>query len=317
MNFSNIVAGVQRGLARTNFKIAKHSPEILIVAGIAGVVTSAVLACKATTRLHEITEEAKENIDDIHECAKNGGVIKESTGEKLEYTKEDEQKDLTIVYAQTAFKLVKLYAPSVILGGLSIASILASNNILRNRGLALAAAYTAVDKSYKAYRSRVIDRFGEGVDRELKYNIKAKEVEEVVTDENGKTKTVKKTVEEVNPKDVHGPYSMCFDETCRGWEKDAEHNKFFLLQQQRFANEKLKAVGHLCLNDIYRLIGRDSTKLGQVIGWKYDKKDPTLANHVDFGVFNVNDPVKRDFVNGKERSVWLDFNCDGNLLELL
>jgi hypothetical protein len=40
---------VTRAFHSAGFKIRKHSPEILIVAGVVGVVTSAVMACKATT----------------------------------------------------------------------------------------------------------------------------------------------------------------------------------------------------------------------------------------------------------------------------
>ena len=103
-----------------------------------------------------------------------------------EYTQDDGNKDLAIVYTQTALKVAKVYAPAVILGGLSITAILTSKNILRKRNIALAAAYTAVDKSFKEYRGRVVERFGKELDKELRYNIKAKDVEETVTDEKGK-----------------------------------------------------------------------------------------------------------------------------------
>ena len=91
------------------------------------------------------------------------------------------------------------YGPSVVLGGLSITAILTSNNILRKRNIALAAAYTAVDKSFKEYRGRVIERFGKELDRELKYNIKAKEVEETVVSEDGTEVVEKKTIELADP----------------------------------------------------------------------------------------------------------------------
>lgn len=94
---------------------------------------------RATTKLSDITEEAKEKIDDIHADIENGTQ-----------TEEDSKKELTVTYAQTAVKIAKLYAPSVILGGLSIGAILTSNNMLRKRNVALAAAYTAIDKSFKA-----------------------------------------------------------------------------------------------------------------------------------------------------------------------
>ena len=53
------------------------------------------------------------------------------------YSIEDSKKDLSVVYLQTGVKLAKLYAPAVALGALSITGILASNNILRKRNVAL------------------------------------------------------------------------------------------------------------------------------------------------------------------------------------
>ena len=120
------------------------------------------------------------------------------------------------MYTQSALKIAKLYAPSVALGVLSITAILTSNNIFRKRNIALAAAYTAVDKSFKEYRGRVVDRFGKELDNELRYNIKAKEVEEKVVDEKtGKEKTVKKTVN-VSELDQYSDYAKFFDESCAG-----------------------------------------------------------------------------------------------------
>lgn len=130
-----IVESLSRTVNKVGFKFKKHSPEILVVAGVIGAVTSAVMACKATTKLSEITEESKESIDVIHAAMENP-----ETGTNRDYSEEDGKKDLAIVYTQTAGKLIKLYAPSVILGTLSITAILTSNNILRKRNVALAAA---------------------------------------------------------------------------------------------------------------------------------------------------------------------------------
>ena len=173
-------------------KVKKHSPEILIVAGVVGTVASAVMACKATTKLSTVLEEHKKDVNAVHECSENEEI-------KADYSQEDAKKDLTIIYAQTGVKLVKLYAPAIALGALSITSIVASNNILRKRNVALAAAYATVDKSFKEYRNRVVERFGEQVDKELKYDIKAKKFEETVKDpETGKEKKVKSTVNVAN-----------------------------------------------------------------------------------------------------------------------
>ena len=140
-----------RSLNKIGLKLKKHSPEILVVAGVIGTVTSAVMACKATTKAGKIVDEMHEQMDQIHEVAKMG---------REDYTEQDLKKDTTIVYAQTGLKFAKLYGPSVVLGVLSISSILTGHNILRKRNIALAAAYTAVDKGFKEYRSRVVERFG-------------------------------------------------------------------------------------------------------------------------------------------------------------
>ena len=162
----DILNNLTRKINKVGFKIKKHSPEILIVTGVVGTITSAVMACRATTKLSEVIEEQKEQIYQIHDYV-------ETHGYSEKYSEEDSKKDLAIVYTQTAVKLVKLYAPSVILGTLSIGAMLTSNNILRKRNVALAAAYTAIDKSFKNYRNNVVERFGDEIDHELRYNIKA------------------------------------------------------------------------------------------------------------------------------------------------
>lgn len=305
----DITTKVTRGLNKAGFQLKKHSPEILIVAGVAGAVTSAVMACKATTKLNDILEESKEQVDKIHEAMEHPENLPE------EYTEEDGKKDLTIVYTQTAVKLLKLYGPSIVLGGLSITAILTSNNIMCKRNIAIAAAYTAVDKSFKDYRGRVVERFGKDLDRELRYNIKKEEVEETIVDEKtGKEKTIKKTIDVAN--DV-SEFAKFFDDGCTGWTKDPELNLAFLLKQQAFANDKLKANGYLYLNEVYDMLGIPRTKAGQIVGWIYDEKNPIGDNYVDFGIFDSNKVKNRDFVNGYERTILLDFNVDGNILNLM
>lgn len=307
MKKTDIINSFTRTINKASFKIKKHSPEILIVAGVVGTVTSAVMACKATTKVGKIAEAHEKQIDEVHEAVEKG-VTK--AGET--YNEENSKKDLTIIYAQTGLKYVKLYAPAVILGTLSLTAIISSNNILRKRNVALAAAYTAVDKSFKEYRGRVVERFGKELDRELRYNIKAKEVEETVTDENGEEKTVKKTINVVDP-NSYSEFARIFDESCFGWTKDPEYNLMFLKQQQANANKILHKEGILFLNDVYEMLGFQKTKAGQVVGWVYDEKDPYADNFVDFGIYDVHREKVRDFVNGYERSIVLDFNVDGNV----
>lgn len=306
-----ILNSVTRTFHQVGFQLKKHSPEILVVAGVIGTVASAVVACKATTKLSSILDETKENVDLIHDGMEKGEV------QGKEYTLEDGKKDLTIVYAQTGLKLVKLYAPAVILGAVSLTGILTSHNILRKRNIALAAAYATVDQGFKEYRGRVVDRFGEALDRELKYNIKAKEVEETVVNEDGTEKTVKKTVQvaSINPE---SDYARFFDETSTAWTKCPEDNLVFVKCQQNYANELLQKRGHLFLNEVYDMLGMQRSKAGQHVGWVYDKNGNGPGdNYVDFGIYDLHDEQKRLFVNGYERSILLDFNVDGEIYELL
>ena len=310
MKNGKFMNSVTRTLNKARFQIKKHSPEILIVAGIAGVVTSAVMACKATTKINDILDQTKEEVGKVNDALANEKISEDV------YSKEDAKKDLAIIYIQTGVKLVKLYGPSLILGALSITSILASNNILRKRNVALAAAYATIDNSFKDYRSRVIERFGKDLDRELKYNIKAKEISETTVDENGKETTVTKTVPVVEYEEP-SDYARFFCEGCAGWTKDPEMNLVFLKQQQNWANELLKTRGHLFLNEVYDMLGIERSKAGQVVGWVYDETNPDCDNYVDFGIYDIYNERKRAFVNGWERSILLDFNVDGDIYSLL
>ena len=307
----DILSNVTRSLNKVKFGIKKHSPEILIVTGVAGVIASAVMACKATTKIGKVADDHKKQINEVHDSLERGYT---KSGET--YNEEDSKKDLTIIYAQTCLKYAKLYAPAVILGTLSLTAIVSSNNILRKRNVALAAAYTAVDKSFKEYRGRVMERFGKDIDRELRYNIKAKEIEETVVDENGEEKKVKKTIEVADP-NSYSDYAKIFDESCVGWTKSPEYNLMFLKQQQAHANRLLQQNGILFLNDVYEMLGFQKTQAGQVVGWIYDEEHPIGDNFVDFGIYNLYSEKARDFVNGYERSIVLDFNVDGNVWSLM
>ena len=308
MKNNELMANVGRAIHKFGFQIKKHSPEILLVAGVVGTVASAVMACKATIKAKEIVDKSKEDIAIIHDCMAN-----ETLKENGEYSDEQGKKDLTIAYTNTAVDLAKVYGPSVILGTLSIASILTSNNILRGRNVALAAAYATVDKSYKEYRGRVREKYGEEADKELTFDIKAKEVEKTVVDEKGKEKKVKETVLDSNS-NAHSPYAKVFDELNDNWENDSEYNTMFLRKTERWANDYLKSHGYLFLNDVYKALGFQPTRAGQVVGWIYDPINPVGDNYVSFGIDNLYDNGVRLFVNGNESAVWLDFNVDGDIL---
>lgn len=319
---TTIVTKITGAANKVGFKFQKYSPEILVVTGIVGVVASAVMACKATTKASDILKDTQERIDIIHE------VEEKAANNELEnsYTEDDKKKDLALVYVKTGIEFAKLYAPAVVLGTLSIVSILASNNILRKRNVALAAAYATVDKGFKEYRSRVVERFGESVDKELKYNLKAKKVTETVTnEETGEQKKVKKEVYVVNPSDI-SEYARFFEKYTvdekgntipnPNWENNNEYNLMFIKAQERYANDLLRSRGRLFLNDVYKMLGLPETKAGQIVGWVYDPENEKGDNFVDFGLYTDNLSYS-DFVNGFDPAILLDFNVDGNIWELM
>lgn len=308
-NKTEIMTKLTRTFNRTGLKLKKHSPEILLVAGAVGAVTSTVMACKATLKVNEVLEDTKQKIDTIHQVSSDPAMAEK-------YTDEDSKKDLAIVYTQTAVKFIKLYGPSVALGVVSLGCMIGSNRILNKRNAALAAAYAAVDKSFKDYRGRVVERFGKQLDKELRYNIKAQEVEEITTDENGKEVVTKSTVEVADP-NSYSPYAIVFDDGNEGWDPDPERSKFFLIQQQNWANERLKSRGHLFLNEVYDMLGARRTKAGAQVGWVYDETNCFGDNYVDFGIFDTTRSKARDFVNGYEKVIVLDFNVDGYILDLI
>ena len=276
---SNISTKAASFVKKTGFQLRQYSPEILVVAGVIGTVVSAVMACKATTKVNDILEQHKEDVEKIHTVAKDEKYADE-------YTESDMKKDLTIVYAQTALKFAKLYGPAVLLGGLSITGILTSNNILRKRNIALATAYAALDKSFKGYRERLTERYGETVDHELKYGIKAQKIEETVVDENGKTKKTK-TVVPVVENEKNSVYARFFDETNPNWEKNPDYNLMFLRAQENYANQRLRADGYLFLNDVYESLGIPKCSIGQVVGWIYDPEDQNADCRVSFGIYDL------------------------------
>ena len=310
MKKNEIMKSVGLTFNKIGFQIQKKSPELLVAAGIAGVVVSAVMACKATIKASEVAEEVKETIDEIHEIEEKG-----ITRAGNPYSIEDTKKDLTTTYLQTGVKYAKLYAPSVILGAASITCIVASHRVLKKRNIALAAAYTTLDKSFKEYRGRVMERCGEQVEKEIRYNIKAKEIKKTVVDETGKKEKVKEVVDvpAVDGWDPsqYSPYARRFDETHPNWTKNPEMNRFYLKARQAQANDMLKARGHLFLNEVYDMMGFPRTKAGAVVGWLYDPKRPELGDsYVDFGMYEIQEG--EDF-ESYVKSYILDFNVVGDI----
>ena len=295
---------LQQTWNKLKFKTIKNSPTIFMYAGAAGAIVASVMACKATLKLDSVTKEPKEKINKIHETVED---------ETIEYTQSDARNDLAIVYGSMALDIAKIYAPSVILGGVSLVCMIQSHNILNRRNAALAAAFTTATESFNRYRKAVVEQYGEEADFNLRHGIRKEKVEVTETDENGKTKKKKETIDVASAIDGYSEYSRFFDDGCDGWCKDPDLNRMFLKAQQTHANMKLQAQGYLFLNDVYKALGIPDSKAGQIVGWVYNPDRPEGDNYVDFGMTDVSKENVRDFVNGYEPTILLDFNVDGNI----
>lgn len=298
------------------FSAKKNSPTILLVTGIVAGISSAVGIGIASTKLSPVVEEAKESLDIIHKCA-------DAPEHKEDYTEKDIKRDTTIVYARSVKDVLKLYSIPVSLGILSVTSILASHHILGKRNAAITAAYVALDKGYKKYKARVVNRFGEEVERRIRYGLKVEEIEEEIVDENGEKKTVKKAIEVPDDSDptvvitddgvftVDGtiepsPYARYFDMSSEYWEKDSEYNLKLLRDTEDHFNKILRYKRYVFLNEVYDKLGIPRSREGQAVGWVYDS-DMDGMKQIDFGIYNIHRPSNRDFVNGYTREILLDF----------
>ena len=302
MKTNKFMTSLNRGLHMTGLKLKKHSPEIAVGVGIVCGVASTIFACKATLKVNEVLDDTKKSIEKIHTATETG-----KTEAGKDYSIEDSKKDLTITYVQTGVKLVKLYAPAVLFGAAAIGCVVGGHKVLKKENLALAATAAGLDKSFKEYRGRVVERFGKDLDRELKFGLKAKEIEETIVNEDGTETVVKKTVNVIDEYPNHSPYSIFFDDGNTGWDKDPEVSKFFLIQQQNFLNEKLNSEGVVFLNDVYKALGARITQAGQTVGWY--KGSGRGDDYIDFGMFDSHNRKAREFINGYERVIILDFNC--------
>lgn len=125
--------------------VVKHSPAILTGIGITGMITTAVLAVKATPKALDIIEDIKER-----------------------HSEDTEKK---VIAKEFITKVTPLYAPAVVTGVASAACLIGANSIHSKRNAVLAAAYTISDTAYREYREKVVETMGEKKDKMVRDEI--------------------------------------------------------------------------------------------------------------------------------------------------
>lgn len=285
-------------------QVKEHSPEILVAVGIVGVITSTVMACRATVKAKKVIDTTKEISEKFHDEAKDC---------ESGYTEENLKNDIPKLYLRSGVELVKIYGPSIALGVLSIGCIIYSNDILRKRNAALTAAYMVLDKGFKDYRGHVVDRFGKEVDYQLRHNIQEMEIEEKSIDDKGKEKVEKKKINVVK-KGEESPFVMYFVRSNPNWSNDPDQNEFFIKMAQNCANDKLFIKQMYTLNEAREILGGHPIKDGMVYGWRYDKINPSGDNRIEF---NYKEVCIADEYGNFEWGYAIDFNLDGNIYDFM
>lgn len=291
-----LLSGAIEKVARNRLVMQKNSPEVLLGVGIVGMVGSTVLACRATIKSYEVLAKASVDLKSTEMAALHPD----------KYSEQDRKKDVALIRIRAGVGIARCYAPAVIIGGMSIAALTRSYTIMNRRSIALTAAYGALEKGFNEYRARVVEKYGEEQDRDFRYGTEQVEI----VDEKTNRKKIVKRVSSNEP----SIYARFFDQTSSSWSKEPEYNKVFLLCQQSYANDLLLARGHVFLNEVYDMLGIPRSKAGAVVGWILSKED-YVDNWIDFNVFEGKTEQARDFVNGREGAILLDFNVDGVIFD--
>jgi hypothetical protein len=282
-----------------------NSPHILFGAGVVGFAATTVLASRATLRVDEVLQKTQQDLQNVRTVEQDSEMVA-----KHHYTEEDALRDRIYIYTRTFVDVGRLYAPTILVGTLTVAAFARAHFILNTRVAALTVAYNGLDRAFKLYRDRVRQEFGEEVERDLRYDAYSERVAIENKDTGSKEVVERKRIGET----AYSPYARFFDEYNQHWQDVPHANYLFLRAQQNYANDLLKAKGHVFLNEVYDMLGMERSKAGQVVGWRINE-DGTGDNYIDFGFLHGDDPRLRDFVNGRELSVFLDFNVDGVIVD--
>lgn len=311
----------------------EKSPKIKIVVGVVGLIGAGVAAAIAATKIKDDVAEEKEDFENIKKVRKAATHPEECTEEeKIDedivacYSDKDYAKDVIRTGARYSWKLVKRFGIPVVMATASSILIFNGANVLSTRLAGTVEALATVTSAYSNYRQGVIDRYGEKVDEELRLDIKEQKItqEEIILDENGNEKVVKKQVKAkvaTGDPNLKSPYAFYVDESCTQYMKDPVQLEMYANAQQTLLNQQVKLGTRkwVTLAEIYDIFGRpqsEYTRDSLVVGVVYNNaKDANESdNYVDFRVQRVYKMNE----NGKfVPYILIDPNVEGSIYEKL
>lgn len=282
----------------------KYAPQIALFGGISLGLGGVVVACIETRRLDGILEETKEELKNIHDKS-----ISDNT-----YTEDNVKKDTFKVYAKATGRIVNNYKWAAGMEVASVISILIGFGAINKRYVNTALALASMSADFGDYRKEVRERYGDDVDNEIRYGYKTEEIKEKTTDEDGKTKTVKKKINVLPEKAINNTddYRRVFDKTNPWWDQnnnDIRYYMMFLRSQQSYFNDLLRANKYVFFNDVLKALGFPKTRVGQEVGWVYNPDNGD--GYIDF---RITESYVEDEFGSRRQVILLDFNVDGSIL---
>lgn len=206
---------MNRLLNASKLFIRKNGSTILTCIGGVGVVATSVVAVKATPKALMMLENAREE-----------------KGEDL-------TKFEVICAAAPA------YIPAVLVGASTIACIFGASILNKRQQASLMSAYALIDNSYKEYKSKVVDLYGDEVDSRVREGIaKDKYAGDGGTSDNDNV--------------------LFYDEFSGRY---FESTTADVLKAEYEINKKLTTWGGAYLNEFYELVGLPKTDFGDHLGW--------------------------------------------------
>lgn len=224
--------------------ISRHSPEILTGLGIAGMITSTVLAVKATPKAMKLIEERKEELN------QNSFEKNINNDYSLKNHKEIDKLD-----AKETIKTVwKCYIPTTVLMAASISCLVGASSVHIKRNAVLATAYRLSETAATEYRNKVVETIG------------AKK-EEAIRDKVNKDRVDRKPVVENQVIITEKGNTLCYDHLSgRYFKSDIDKINKAINEM----NRRINTDYYISLNDLYDELGLEETKLGDVLGWNSD-----------------------------------------------
>ena len=300
-------------------KVKFRSPELLIGAGVVGLVGAAVVAVRRGVRWH--TAAKAEIVHDLE-------TIKKAEGSP-QYTREDRVRDYAQVIGKGVWSFTQIYGPSVAVGVASVVSILAGTGILKGRLAAMTSAAATAQAALERYRARVREKMGEDADREFAFEVSPRKTKLKHEDGTKETQITYHLVPSSGEWMAASPYSRLWDENAMEWCANRDVQFLTLRSLENHFNQELNARGVVFLNDVYKALGLPMSKDAALVGWVKNYEKPKMAKLaaelgrvpgdgvISFGVFENESPSARAYLAGDDNRVVLDFNVDGVIYDLV